>query len=69
MGKKMHEMPHVAETRVVIFVLLCCQALCEVVLSANKAKMKERLINKIEAAEETLMQWVIILFRASYIFM
>lgn len=55
-------MSHVAETRVVIFILLCCQALSEVVLSANKARMKERLINNIKAAEETLMQWVVILF-------
>ena len=55
-------MPHFAETLVAIFTFLYCTALSEVALSANKARMKDRLINKIKAAEETLMQWVVIFF-------
>lgn len=56
----MHGVPHFAETLVAIFTFLCCTVLSEVAFSANKAKMKDRLINKIKAAEETLMQWVLI---------
>lgn len=56
----MHEVPHFAETLVAIFTFLCCTALSEVALSANKARMKDRLISKIKAAEESLMQWVVI---------
>lgn len=53
-------MPHFAETLAAIFTFLCCTALSEVALSANKARMKDGLINKIKASEEALMQWVVI---------
>lgn len=51
---------HILQKLAAIFTFLCCTALSEVALSANKARMKDRLISKIKAAEESLMQWVVI---------
>lgn len=59
-------MPHFAETLAAIFTFLSCTVLFEVALSANKARMKDRLISKIKAAEESLMQWVVIFPWASW---
>lgn len=53
---------HILQKLLLLFLLfLCCTALSEVALSANRARMKDRLISKIKAAEESLMQWVVIL--------